>query len=111
GVGTSRAQLTSLLNALFQSCEGPVRLDDLVNIVAEICREKDQPDEPLDKVLNLVAPTLDLETVLDQKQMLTLLWQEVCQLPRRQRLALLLNFRDARGQDLISLLPSTRTAT
>jgi hypothetical protein len=43
--------------------------------------------------------------------MLALLWQEVCQLPRRQRLALLLNFKDARGQDLVSLLPYTRTAT
>jgi hypothetical protein len=43
--------------------------------------------------------------------MLALLWQEVCQLPRRQRLALLLNFKDGRGQDLVSLLPYTRTAT
>lgn len=110
-VGTNRAQLSSLLNALFQSCGTPVRLDDLVNIVVDICREKDQPDEPLDKAMNVVAPTLDFETVLDQKHMLSLLWQEVCQLPRRQRLALLLNFRDAHGQDLVSLLPYTRTAT
>jgi hypothetical protein len=111
GVGTDRAQLSSLLHALFQSCGSPIKLDDLVNIVAEICREKDQPDESLDAVMNLVAPTLAFETVLEQKRMLSLLWQEVCQLPRRQRLALLLNFRDARGQELVSLLPLTRTAT
>jgi len=110
-VGTDRAQLSSLLNALFESCGSPIRLDDLVNIVADICHEKDQPDESLDTVLNLAAPALDLETVLDQKQMLSLLWQEVRQLPHRQRLALLLNFRDARGQDLVGLLPYTRTAT
>ena len=110
-VGTDRAQLTSLLSALFESCGGPIKLDDLVNVVAEICREKDQPDEPIDTVLNLVAPALDFETVLEQQHMLALLWQEVCALPRRQRLALLLNFRDARGQDLVSLLPYTRTAT
>src|SRR6185503_17875485 len=110
-VGINRAQLSSLLNALFQSCGNPIRLDDLVNIVADICREKDQPDESLDTVLNLAAPAVDLETVLDQKQMLSLLWQEVRQLPHRQRLALLLNFRDARGQDLVGLLPYTRTAT
>jgi hypothetical protein len=66
-----------------------------VNIVADICREKDQPDEPLDTVLNLSRPTLDLDTILEQQHMLALLWQEVCELPRRQRLALLLNFRDA----------------
>src|SRR6185503_17055796 len=47
-VGIERAQLSSLLNALFQSCGSPLQLDDLVNIVADICYEKDQPDEPLD---------------------------------------------------------------
>jgi hypothetical protein len=109
-VGIDRAQLASLLHALFQSCGGPIKLDELVNIVADICREKDQPDEPLDTVVNLAAPTLDFETILEQQHLLALLWQEVCQLPRRQRLALLLNFRDPRGQDLISLLPYTRTA-
>jgi hypothetical protein len=110
-IGTDQAQLSNLLNALFESCGSPARLDDVVNIVAEICREKDQPDESLDTALNLAAPTLDFETVLDQQHTLSLLWQEVCQLPHRQRLALLLNFRDARGQDLVSLLPYTRTAT
>ncbi len=110
-VGIDRAQLSSLLNALFQSCGNPIRLDDLVNIVAEICREKDQPDESLDTALSLVAPNVDFETALEQQHILTLLWQEVCRLPHRQRLALLLNFRDSGGQDLVSLLPYTRTAT
>lgn len=110
-VGIDRAQLSSLLHALFQSCGSPLKLDDLVNIVAEICREKDQPDEPLDTVMNLAGPTLDFEIILEHQHMLVLLWQEVCQLPLRQRVALLLNFRDTRGQDLVSLLPYTRTAT
>jgi len=110
-VGINRAQLSSLLHALFQSCGSPIKLEDLVNIVADILREKDQPDEPLDTVVNLAAPTLDFETILEQQYMLALLWQEVCRLPPRQRAALLLNFRDARGQDLISFLPYTRTAT
>ena len=110
-VGLDRAQLTNLVNALLQSCGGPVQLDDLVNIVADICHEKDQPDEPLDTMTQLAAPTLDFEIMLEHQHMLALLWREVCALPARQRLALLLNFRDARGQDLLSLLPYTRTAT
>ena len=96
-VGIDRAQLSNLLNALFQSCGSPVKLDDLVNIVADICHEKDQPDEPLDTMTQLAAPTLDFEIMLEQQHMLALLWQEVCELPRRQRLALLLNFKDAPG--------------
>lgn len=110
-VGIDRAQLSSLLHALFESCGSPIKLDELVNTVADICREKDQPDEQLDTVTNLAAPGLDFDAILEQQHMLALLWQEVCQLPRRQRLALLLNFKDARGQDLVSLLPYTRTAT
>jgi RNA polymerase sigma factor (sigma-70 family) len=110
-VGSNRAQLFNLLQALFNSCGGPIKLDELVNIVAEICREKDHPDEPLDTVMDLAAPRLDIETILEQKHLLGLLWQEVCQLPPRQRVALLLNFRDSRGRDLLSLLPYTRTAT
>lgn len=110
-VGIDRAQLSSLLKALFQSCGSPLKLDELVNIVADICREKDQPDEALDTMMQLAAPGFDFELMLEQQHTLALLWQEVCELPCRQRLALLLNFRDARGQDLISLLPYTRTAS
>jgi hypothetical protein len=79
--------------------------------VAEICHEKDQPDEPLDKMTQLAGPTLDFNLMLEHQHLLALLWGEVCELPRRQRIALLLNFKDARGQDLASLLPYTRTAT
>ena len=110
-VGIDRAQLSKLVLALFQSCGSSVRLDDLVNIVADICQEKDQPDEPLDTMTELAAPALDFEIMLEQQHMLALLWREVCELPSRQRRALLLNFKDARGHDLVSLLPSTRTAT
>lgn len=110
-IGTNRGQLSNLLHALFDSCGGPIKLDEVVNLVAEICREKDQPDEPLDTLMNLAAPRLDFDTILEQQHVLGLLWQEVCQLPRRQRVALLLNFKDPRGRDLLSLLPYTRTAT
>jgi hypothetical protein len=71
-VGIDRARLSHLLNALFQSCGSPVKLDDLVNIVTAICHEKDQPDEPLDTMIELAAPTLDFEIVLEQQHVLAL---------------------------------------
>jgi hypothetical protein len=110
-VGIDRAQLSKLLNALFNSCGTPVQLDDLVNIAADICHEKDQPDESLDTMIHLAAPALDFDVMLEHQHMLALLWREICELPGRQRLALLLNFKDARGHELVSLLPYTRTAT
>ena len=35
------------------------------------------------------------------------LWTEICELPVRQRFALIMNLRDAQGGDLASLLPLT----
>lgn len=39
------------------------------------------------------------------------MWEEILQLPARQRAALLLNLRDAQNRDVIHLLPETGTAT
>ena len=110
-LGCARGELTSLLKAIFQWCEGPVKLDHLVNVVAHVCREKDLPDEPLETVMNVATPVLSFETILELQRNLELLWREICELPRRQRIALLLNFRDSHGHELISLLPYTRAAT
>lgn len=110
-IGTARGELTSLLKAIFQWCESPVKLDHLVNIVADVCRVKDLPDEPLETLMNVATPVPGFETTLELQRKLELLWREICQLPRRQRIALLLNFRDSHGQELISLLPYTRVAT
>lgn len=110
-VGCARGELTNLLQAVFQWCGSPVKLDDLVNVVAEICREKDLPDEPIETVMNVAAPVLGFETTLELQRNLKTLWGEICQLPSRQRVALLLNFRDSHGQELVSLLPYTRAAT
>ena len=109
--GCSRGELTSLLKAIFQWCDMPVKLDHLVNVVADICRVKDLPDEALETLTNVATPVLGFETILELQRKLEMLWREICQLPRRQRIALLLNFRDSHGQELISLLPYTRVAT
>lgn len=46
-VGSTRTELANLLEVLFKWCGSPVKLDDLVNVVADVCREKDLPDEPI----------------------------------------------------------------
>ena len=110
-VGCARGELTSLLRAIFQWCKNPVKLDHLVNVVADVCSEKDLPDEPLETVMNVATPVLGFETTFELQRNLEELWRQICQLPRRQRIALLLNFRDSHGKELISLLPYTRVAT
>ena len=110
-VGCTRGELISLLRAIFQWCGRSLKLDDLVNLVADITHEKDLPNEPIETVMNVATPAVSFETTLELQRNLRLLWEEICQLPRRQRVALLLNYRDSHGQELISLLPYTRAAT
>ncbi|HEU4766913.1 MAG TPA: hypothetical protein VFS77_06045 [Pyrinomonadaceae bacterium] len=109
--GSSRSELSTLLKAIFHWCALPIKLDDLVTVVADVCREKDLPDEPIETVLNVAAPVPTYDKTVELQRNLKVLWREICQLPTRQRVALLLNFRDSRGQELISLLPYTRAAT
>ncbi len=109
--GCARGELTSLLTVVFQWCKSPIKLDDLVNVVADICRVKDLPDEPLETLMNVAGTVPGFDTILELQRNLGILWLEICQLPPRQRVALLLNFRDSQGQELISLLPYTRAAT
>ncbi len=45
------------------------------------------------------------------REYLRRLWDEVCQLPVRQRVALLLNLRDEQGRGVAVLLPLTGTAS
>jgi RNA polymerase sigma factor (sigma-70 family) len=51
------------------------------------------------------------EAVIDQRRFLARVWDEVRELPVRQRIALLLNLRDANGAGLLWLLPITGIAT
>src|SRR5205085_11863617 len=52
-----------------------------------------------------------LETKLDQRAHLEKLWAEICELPLRQRVALLLGLRDAQGRGVLALLPLIQIAS
>lgn len=104
--------LTELVIRILETADGPVVLDDLVNMVADVCNiegyaarakqieESLQPTDPID-----FTKALELRIHLEQ------LWREICQLPLRHRAAILLNLRDQHGRGVITLLPVTRVAT
>jgi hypothetical protein len=49
--------------------------------------------------------------MIERREWLQLIWREIRQLPRRQRVALLLNLRNPHGINIITLLPATGIAT
>jgi hypothetical protein len=107
--------LADLVTAIFQRVQGPVLLDDLVNIVADLCGIEEhaatEGDEPYGKAESGQLAEVNVTTAMEQRIHLEQLWKEICQLPARHRAAILLNLRDSKGRGVITLLPLTRVAT
>lgn len=118
GKDVQAAGLEGLLPALFDYVGEPVELDDLVAALAEVwgVREPQQAaaaradEEDLPAVELLAAPQRDLADELARRLYLERLWQELLELPVRQRAALLLNLRDAQGASAVELFVITGVA-
>jgi len=106
----NRAQLVTLVPAVLREAGAPLELDALIAVVARLIDL-----EPFRTAVPLAS--LELTTGLAVEDTLALsgslreLWDDVRRLAPKQRAALLLNLRDAYGDDCLSLLPLTRTAT
>src|SRR5205085_681932 len=106
-----------LLAAIFEYTGEPVELDNLVSAVAELWHVKDQvsrsnsieADTPASAAHTETSD--QLETKIDQRTHLEQLWAEICELPLRQRVALLLGLRDAQGRGVLALLPLIQIAS
>jgi hypothetical protein len=115
-VDVQRLQLHDLLITIFDVAHAPLDLDELTELVAGFWGIEDHPAEPL--TANTWAPReqqlsadINPATIIERRESLQLLWREICQLPRRQRVALLLNLRNPQGINIITLFPATGIAT
>jgi DNA-directed RNA polymerase specialized sigma24 family protein len=104
------AGLGALIATLLGIAGGPVELDRLVATIARLCGIHDAPpgDDPS---LVAAAPAGTIEGRLDDRRVVARVWVEVAGLPVRQRMALLLNLRDAAGAGVLWLLPLMGVAT
>lgn len=115
-VDVQRLQLHELLTTIFEIGRQPLDLDQLTALVADFWGIEDHPAEPLSTDTygsrdRQVGVDTNLATVVEQRELLQLLWREICQLPRRQRVALLLHLKSPLGINVITLLPATGVAT
>src|SRR5215217_3129573 len=110
-----REGLAETVAALLNHLNAPVDFDELVSGVAAIQGISDQPVESLtddeDAVHEPMAPEPDQAWRTEKRMFLQRLWEELQQLPRNQRAALLLNLKDASGFSSITLFPATGIAT
>ena len=113
-VDVQRLELDELLMTIFDVARAPLDLDQLTELIAGFWGIEDHPVEPLDAVTHATLDDqlgADPATIIERRQSLQLLWREIGELPRRQRVALLLNLRNPHGINVITLLPATGVAT
>lgn len=115
-VDVRRLQLHDLLTTIFEVTHAPLELDELTALVAGFWGIEDHQAESLNADTDVpferqVGVDTNLAAITEQRQLLQRLWGEICQLPRRQRVALLLNLKNPHGINVITLLPATGIAT
>ena len=115
-VDVQHLQLHDLLTTIFAVARAPLDLDQLTKFIAGFWGIEDHPAKPLeantcDSLDKQLATDINPATIIERRQSLQLLWREICQLPRRQRVSLLLNLRNPHGINVIMLLPATGVAT
>lgn len=108
--------LADTVAAIFNHVRGPVEFDELVSAVASLLGIPDQPIESLAEDEDAVASMPDHAEPdpawrVEKRMFLQRLWEELEQLPRNQRAALLLNLKEASGFGCITLFPATGIAS
>lgn len=118
GKDPHRRSPARLLATVFELADRPVELDDLVNVAATVWGIEDRDSRVncrtsarCDVYESLASETALQDDVIEARLNVSLLWQEVRQLPQRQAMALLLALKDSRGVDAVSLLGNARVAS
>ena len=109
-------ELADTVAAIFNHVRGPIEFDDLLSAVASLVGVSDQPIESLAEDEDAVASVAnrsepDQAWRVEKRMFLQRLWEELQQLPRNQRAALLLNLKESSGVGCITLFPATGIAT
>ena len=104
--------LGTVIRGALEAASGLVELNALVSVVARLWHVAPDPwTADSDVVMESVAaPGEPIELGIHRRNYVARLWQELLELPRPQRVALLLNLRDGRGNPALSLFPLSGVA-
>jgi DNA-directed RNA polymerase specialized sigma24 family protein len=94
------------LALIFRQVDAPIQFNDLAILMARLWDVRDAiaDEEETQELPDGRAP---VDVTLSQKQKLGILWSRICELSRRQRVALLLNLKGADGSCGASFLVTT----
>jgi hypothetical protein len=104
----SSREAIRLVERILEEASAPLPFHELVERVAAHWRISDKHAV---RGLDVAQRGPSVETKLTQRAWLKRVWSEIGGLPRAQRISLLLNLRDERGDAALTLLPGTGVAT
>ena len=108
----NRADPVPLVSEIFEHVGGPIEFDDLVSLVAGIWQVDRTRQHGAEDLFDRLSDTDTApELAIDRRRFTERLWEEVQQLPVRQRWALLLNLRDSQGAGMLWIFPVTGVAS
>jgi RNA polymerase sigma factor (sigma-70 family) len=96
---------SDLLASIFGRFQGPLEFDELVGIVSYFWGIDDPAPAPEKTAREVESKDFDPGARMELRQWLTELWTQIRELPRAQRVALLLNLRAADSAPAVTLLP------
>jgi RNA polymerase sigma factor (sigma-70 family) len=114
--GGKPQELADTIAAIFNYAGHPIEFDELVTAVASLLGVSDQPIESIAEDEDAISSLPDVAEPdpawrIEKRMFLQRLWEELEQLPRNQRAALLLNLKESSGFGCITLFPATGIAS
>ncbi|MGA9772991.1 MAG: hypothetical protein WBV94_28430 [Blastocatellia bacterium] len=109
-------ELDDLIAMIFNQVGEPISVDNLVSVIAEIKGIKDLPaisfdSDEADLSQTLPDSRIRIDTILEMREPLKIIWEGLCQLPRNEFKVYILYARDINGEDLITLFLAARITT
>jgi hypothetical protein len=106
--GAAAMPLPVLIDAVLTALNAPVLLDNLTDYIASAAGGLARQEE---FKAAAAIPVSNLADQMNQRAWLAHLWTEIVELPRNQRMALLLNLRDHLGDSALRFLPAMGIAS
>lgn len=109
-------ELDDLLAAIFNQIGGPVGVDDLVSVIADIKGIRDLPALSFDSneddlAHNLSDTRVRIDSLLEMREPLAMIWEGLRKLPPDEFKVYILYAHDTSGEDLITLFLAAKVVT
>lgn len=109
-------ELDDLLAAIFNQVGEPISVDGVVSVIADVRGIKDLPaisfdSDEQDLTQCLSDSRVRIDTILEMREPLKMIWEALRQLPRDEFKVYMLYARDVSGEDLITLFLAAKIVT